>query len=152
MRNIPVTTCVVIYLLACSCYTPTQVKIENKSSVNKNIKVHYPESYQPPHDSLPGYDHELTDNAISIRDYYRYPVRTSVLSLDTVNRTYEFVIRPKHEVIIESFYPSRRPTYGQVFIIDNTDTVTLDRKRKDFTKRGGVWSYAIKDSNRSAAK
>ena len=46
-------------------------------------------------------------------------------------------------------WPASAPTYGQVFIIDNHDTIALQPKSKQFKKRprlmlGGSWTYAIK--------
>ncbi len=97
-------------------------------------------------DSLLTYDHTLTDNAISTRDYYRYPVKIPILSLDTVNRTYSFNLKANHEVIVESRWSVSTPTYGQMFIIDNLDTVELKKQGKIFKKRGGSWTYIINDN------
>ena len=128
--------------------------------VDKNIRVIYPADFKLPintkdrtNDSLLTYDHTMTDNTISTRDYYRYPVKTAILSLDTFNRTYSFKLKARHEVIIESRWPASVPTYGQIFIIDNSDTVELKRHGKNFKKTpklilGGSWTYTINDDKK----
>ena len=146
-----------ITLTFISCDPGIGVVISNKSKVGKTIRVIYPENFKLPintkgrtNDSLQTYDHTLTDNTISTRDYFRYPIKIPLLSLDTVNRTYSFNLKAKHEIIIESRWPASLPTYGQIFIIDNSDTVKLIRHGKDFKKRpklmlGGSWTYTITD-------
>ena len=143
-----------------SCDPGIGVVISNKSRVDKNIRVIYPATYKFPintkdrtNDSLQTYDHTLTENTISTRDYYRYPVKVPLLSLDTVNRTYSFNLKARHEVIIESRWPASLPTFGQIFIIDNIDTIKLIRHGKYFKKRpklilGGSWTHTINDDKK----
>ena len=146
-----------ITLTLISCDPGIGVVISNKSKVDKSIRVIYPENFKLPintkdrtSDSLQTYDHTFTDNTVSARDYYRYPVKIPVLSLDTVNRTYSFNLKAKHEAIIESRWPASFPTFGQIFIIENSDTIRLIRHGKDFKKRpklmlGGSWTHTIID-------
>ena len=140
-----------------SCDAGIGVVISNKSTVDRNIRVIYPTNFRLPinskdrtNDSLQTYDHTLTDNTISVRDYYRYPVKIPILLLDTINRTYSFNLKARHEVIIESRWPASLPTFGQLFIIDNTDTIKLVRHGRDFEKRPklllrGNWTHTIND-------
>ena len=146
-------TVLLLSIKASSCYEPIQVVINNKSRVDKNIRVIYPGHFRLPinrkhgtNDSLLTYDHTLADNAMSTRDYYRYPTKIPVLSFDTNNRTYSFNLKAKHEVIIETRWRASTPTYGQMFIIDNLDTIELKRHEKPFKKKGGSWEYTIDDS------
>ena len=92
-----------------SCMTGSEVVIKNRSHSDKTIRVNYPADLKLPinnvsrtNDSLNTYDHTLTANAISTRDYYRYPGKTAIIMLDTVNRTYSFNLKSGHDVIIES--------------------------------------------------
>ena len=142
-----------------SCDPGIGVVISNKSRVDRNIRVIYPENFMfstetinQTIDSLQSYDHTLTDNTISTRDYYRYPLKIPLLSLDTVNRTYSFNLKAKHDVIIERRWPATLPTFGQIFIIDNADTIKLINHGKDFRKRpklmlGGTWTHTIREDN-----
>jgi hypothetical protein len=77
-------------------------------------------------------------------------VRMPLLSMDTVARTYSFDLKAGHKIVIESRFPAGAPTYGQLVIIDNTDTAELKKHGKDFRKKpklvlGGSWIYTIKD-------
>jgi hypothetical protein len=145
---------ILLALTLISCDPGIGVAISNKSGVDRNIRVIYPENFQFPsntkehtNDSLQTYDHTLTGNRNS-GDYYNYPGKTPILSSDTVNRSYSFKLKDKHEVIVERRWPASLPTFGQMFIIDNTDTVKLLRRGKDFKKRaklllGGTWTHTI---------
>src|SRR5687768_15725355 len=89
-----------------SCIYGTRVGIHNKSTEDKTIQVHYPAGFRFPlqgmnKDSLPGYDHTLTGNAVTSYDHYRYPVRLPIVALDTVARTYSFTLKAKHEVVLQ---------------------------------------------------
>jgi len=133
------------------------VSVTNKSTTDKNIRVRYPANFRLPlnskeltNDTLQGYDLSLTGDAISIRDKYRYPVKIPVLMLDTIARTYSFILKAGQEVYVESRFPAASPTYGQVFIIGNTDTVVLKRHGKIFKKEpkllpGCSWNYTIRE-------
>jgi hypothetical protein len=151
---------VILFLLSViftSCDPGIGVVISNKSRFDKNIQVTYPSNYRLPintrdrtNDSLQTYDHTQTDNTINARDYFRYPEKIPILLLDTINRTYSFNLKAKHEVIIESRWPASLPTFGQIFVIDNIDTIKLVRHGKDFKKRpklllGGSWIHIITD-------
>jgi hypothetical protein len=137
-----------------SCWEPMQVVINNKSAVDQDIHVKYPPNSRLvidgiPHvnDTLQAYDHTLTANAISTRDYFRYPVKIAVQSLDTINRTYFIQLKAKHQVVVEARRKASALPWGQLFIMDNTDTVELRRRGGAFKKRGGSWTYVIQDTN-----
>jgi len=144
-------------LFITSCIVGTEVAVINKSKTDKNITVHYPADFRFPvsikgngKDSLNAYDISKTENAITTRDYYRYPVKVHISSLDTLNRTYSFTLKTGYKLILQDVYPTVTPAFGQVFIIDNTDTVMFDRSRKFFKKspkmgKGGSWKYTITD-------
>lgn len=131
------------------------VIINNKSGFDKNITVTYPANFKMPisesermNDSLTTYDHTLTDNTITVRDYYRYPTKTPILTLDTALRTYSFILKAKHEVVVEFRNKATAPTFGQTFMIDNAGIIELKRHGKDFKKSpkllpGGSWTYTI---------
>jgi len=138
---------IVVLVILVSCNYGFSVKLSNKTRESKTVQVIYPEDYNLPSviasGRLEGYDHSLTQNAITSRDYHRYPVTTKLISLDTINRSYTFELKSLHDVTIESRYPGKRPQFGQVFIIDEKDTVVLSRHGKDFRKRYGLWSHTI---------
>jgi hypothetical protein len=123
--------------------------IHNKSGADKNIRALYPSNHIKSlanTDSLPGYDHTLTANAFSSRDYHRYGVNIPIENLDTLNKAFTFLLKDKHQVIIETTWPVSSMPWGQSFIINETDTVVLHRKGKDFIKRGGSWTYTLKEN------
>jgi hypothetical protein len=147
-------------MVVTSCDPAASVTIVNKSRTDKNIRVIYPANFRLPldkmkrtNDSLQAYDLRTTANSISIRDHYRYPVSIPILSLDTANKTYSFNLKAGHEVFVEHSLPMTYPTFGQIFIIDNQDTVMLKRHGKIFRKSpklllGGIWSYTINDNEK----
>ena len=151
-------TFLLLLVILGSCDPRIAVVITNKSKVDKNIRVIYPAHFRLPinskegtNDSLLAYDHSMTGNYISLRDNYRYPLKIPILLLDTVARTYSFNLKAEHEVIIESRWLTSVPTYGQIFIIENADTIELKRHGKIFKKRpqlllGGSWTYTINDN------
>ena len=146
----------ILFITASISWSQVSVIIDNKSKVEKNIRVYYPSNFKMPideslgaNDSLKTYDHTLTDNTISVRDYYRYPSKTPILSLDTIVRIYSFNLKAKHEVVVEFRQQKNVPTYGQVFIINNVDTIEIKKHGKVFKKEpkllpGGSWVYTIK--------
>jgi hypothetical protein len=129
-----------------SCYYPAQVVLYNKSGTDKKIHVLYPASHRPvaATDSLKAYDHTLTANEFSTRDIYRYGVTIPLENIDTMSRSYSFLLKDKHEVIVESTWPVSTLPWGQSFIIKDADTIVFQRKGKWFKRRGGVWSFIIK--------
>jgi hypothetical protein len=136
-----------------SCDPAIGVVIANRTTTAKKIKVIYPPDFtfpgDTPHnlgirDSLKTYD-------LAVKDKYLHPTVIPMLSWDTVARTYSFNLSANHEAIVESRFLAPFPTFGQVFIIDNTDTVKLQRHGKDFRKRpkllfGGTWMHKITDN------
>ncbi len=133
-----------------SCDPAIGVAIVNNSKTDKNIRVEY-----PPHTRLPLYGRDTTTDSLktydlSLKDRYMHPGKIPILSMDTLKRTYSFNLKAGQEAFVESRFLATHPTYGQVFIIDNTDTVELKKKGKDFVKKpklsmGGTWKYTITD-------
>ncbi|HYF30578.1 MAG TPA: hypothetical protein VD993_05635 [Chitinophagaceae bacterium] len=144
---------VLLLAIVCtSCDPGIAVVIRNDSAVDKHVKVNSPSGTSIPID-------QRAVNPDSIRTYltvrpgagYVPPlVNVPKSSPDTSFRTYSFTLKPGYTAVIESRWPSAYPTYGQVFIIDNTDTVRLTRRGKHFKKSapriflGGTWSHSIK--------
>ncbi len=149
----------IVFLSICFCFISCDpgigVVISNRTAVERNIRVIYPEHFSLPvnfndqtNDSLQSYDLAALDRLKNTADYYKHLVRIPILSLDTVNRTYTFNLKAGHKVIIESRWPSALPTFGQTVIIDNTDTIRLTKKGTDFRKKpklmlGGTWTFTI---------
>src|SRR5689334_10339621 len=128
-----------------SCYYPAQVVLYNESGTDKSICVLYPASHRTitATDSLQAYDHTLTANAITTRDYYRYGLTIPLKNIDTVNRSYSFLLKNKHQVIVESSWPVSTLPWGQSFILNGSDTIVLQRKGKWFKRRGATWRFII---------
>lgn len=135
-----------------SCDPAIGVAIANKTNTDKQIKVIYPANFKFPgdieysfgiRDSIKTYDLNIADN-------YLHPFVTPRLFWDKVARTYVFNLKANHSATIESRFLATNPTYGQVFIIDNKDTIELKRHGKIFRKKpkltlGGTWIYTITD-------
>jgi hypothetical protein len=135
-----------------SCDPGIGLTISNKTSTDKKIKVIYPANFKFPgstqysfgiRDSIKTYDLNTADN-------YLHPFVVPRLSWDTIARTYSFDLKANYSATIESRFLATAPTYGQVFIIDNKDTIELKRHGKIFIKKpkltlGGTWTYTIKD-------
>lgn len=148
---------IALFLITFSSGAQVSVIINNKSSVDRNIRVWYPDNFKMPisesermNDSLTTHDHTLTANAISTRDYYRYPSKTAILNLDTATRTYSFILRAKHEVVVEFRNKATKPTFGQIFTIDGLGVIELKKHGKFFKKNpkllpGGAWTCTIAD-------
>ncbi|MDJ1469901.1 hypothetical protein [Xanthocytophaga flava] len=78
------------------------------------------------------------------------PIVIPMANWDTVVRTYSFILKANHGAVIESRFLAAFPTFGQVFIINQSDTIKLNKDSKDFIKRpklflGGSWTHSIKD-------
>jgi hypothetical protein len=135
-----------------SCDPAIAVVIQNKSKSDKHIKVLYPKELKFPgdheysfgiRDSIPTYD-------LSVKDNYLSPTVIAKTDWDTVARNYSFLLKKNYSAKIESRFLAGNPTWGQIFIIENVDTVKLEPKSKDFKKRpkitlGGTWTYTILD-------
>jgi hypothetical protein len=144
-----------------SCLVGTRVSIINKAKDDKSITVHYPANFRFPitlrgenQDSLPGYDISKTENSITSHDYYKYPAKVHITTLDTMSRTFSFNLKKGYELILQDTYPTVTPAFGLLFIIDYTDTVKFDRSGAFFKKhpkmgKGGRWIYRIIDDNRN---
>jgi hypothetical protein len=140
-----------VFLIACN--PGISVVIANRSSTDKEIRVAYPANFKLPMDvDLRSIDsltiYNLSEHYFSSRDRVMAAKRIPVVSLDTVARSWSFHLKAGHKAIVESRYPASRPTYGQVFIIDQADTIELKRREKVFVKRpklysGGSWTYTI---------
>jgi len=143
-------------LLFClsSCEPHIFVALKNHTNTDKEIKVIYPPGFKfggeerfdfTISDSIKTYAlDEPTNSANAII----IPFRSS----DTIARTYSFILKSNRKAIVEDRGFTAAPTYGQIFVIDNVDTVELKKHGKDFGKKprllwGGTWSHTIKDNN-----
>jgi hypothetical protein len=133
-----------------SCDPGIGLVISNKTAKEQTIKVVYPASFKFPGDNK--YNFGIRDSVKTyeqnVKYSYLYPLIVPRLAWDTVARTYTFNLKANHIAIIESWFGATHPTYGQVFIINNRDTVALKEHSKLFIKRpklapGGTWSYTI---------
>jgi len=147
--------CFLLMFCLCSCDPAIGVSLQNKTTTNKTITVIYPANFKFPGDS------GSTQNNFCLRDSvktfdladkenYLHPFIVPMLTKDTVARTYSFVLRPNYSATVESHFLAALPTFGQVFIINHTDTVKFIRNGKDFVKKpklmlGGSWTHTIKD-------
>ena len=136
-----------------SCDPAIGVAIQNKTSTDKNIKVIYPANFKFPGDSgTSQYNFCLRDSVktfnLAEKDNYLNPLIVPMLSKDTITRTYLFKLKANHSATVESRFLASLPTFGQIFIIDEIDTIKLERHGKDFIKRpklllGGSWTHTI---------
>jgi hypothetical protein len=146
-----ITTILILEAICCfSCDPSIGVAIYNKTNTDKQIKVIYPADFKFPgdtkysfgiRDSIKTYDLKIADN-------YKYPFAVPRLLWDTIARTYSFNLKANHSATIESRFLAADPTYGQLFIIDNIDTVELVRhgevsRKKPKITLGGTWTYTI---------
>lgn len=141
-------------LILMSCDPGIGVAIVNQSTTEKHLTVYYPPTFKfkgerdanhvgVMRDSIKIYDLTKTD-------YYFYPNTILKTSRDTTKRTYSFLLKPNQKAIVESRFLATVPTFGQIFIIDNKDTIELKARKNEFRKRpklflGGEWTYTIKD-------
>ena len=152
MTNKTITIWILLVVSFSSCDPAIGVVIANKTDTDKQIKVIYPANFKLPgaieysfgiRDSVKTYDLNIADN-------YLHPFVVPRVSWDTIARTYIFNLKTNHSATIESRFLAAYPTYGQIFIIDNKDTVELMRHGKLFIKKpkltlGGTWTYTITD-------
>ena len=139
-----------------SCDPGIGVVIINKTNADKKIQVIYPPNFKFPGD--PGDTHSgfmIRDSIktfdLAERENYLHPIIIPRMAWDSVARTYSFTLKANHEAVVESRFLAGAPTFGQVFIIDHTDTVRLKNHGGDFIKRpklslGGSWTHTIKDN------
>ncbi|MBX3252822.1 MAG: hypothetical protein KF862_01675 [Chitinophagaceae bacterium] len=138
-----------------SCDPSIGVAIQNKTSTEKTIKVIYPANFKFPGDSGGAQNNFCLRDSVktfdlSDKDSYLNPFIVPMLSKDTVERTYSFVLKPNYSATVEGRSFSSLPTFGQIFIIDQKDTIKLIRYGRDFVKKpklllGGSWKHIIKD-------
>jgi hypothetical protein len=135
-----------------SCDPGIGVAIANKSSSDKEIKVIYPSTFKFP--GATQYDLNIRDSVkifdLTKKEKYTTQAFIPYSSWDTVSRTYTFKLKSNQEALVENRFLTALPTFGQIFIIDNNDTIKLIRHGKDFIKRpklllGGTWTHTIKD-------
>lgn len=139
-----ITFCVLAIVLA-ACDPGIGVVIRNESSQDKYIQVKYPASMRDLYTNRPQY----VDTIMTYTDEPKSGKFTPMLSSDTIARTYSFNLKAGEYAIVESRWPATQPTFGQVFIIGNTDTVNLKPRSKLFKRKrfffvGGTWTYVIK--------
>lgn len=139
-------------LILASCDPGIVVSIVNRSTTEKHLTVYYPPTFKFKEDR--GADHfgALRDSIkiydLTKTDYYSYPNTILKTSRDTTKRAYSFLLKPNQKAIVEIRFLTTLPTFGQIFIIDNMDTVELKKGSKDFVRRpkltfGGEWAYVI---------
>jgi len=147
--------CILFALFFSSCDPAIGVALQNKTATDKTIKVIYPANFKFPGDSGSSqYNFCLRDSVktfdMADKDNYLHPFLVPMLAKDTIARTYSFVLKSGYSATVESRFLAALPTFGQIFIIDQTDTVELKRDGKDFVKKpklliGGSWTHSIKD-------
>jgi hypothetical protein len=147
--------CFLLILCLCSCDPAIGVALENNTTTGKTIKVIYPENFSFPGDSGASsqYNLCLRDSVktfdLADKDSYLHPFIVPMLTKDTTARNYSFILRSNYSATVESRFGAALPTFGQIFIIDQKDTVKLIRHGKDFVKKpklllGGSWTHIIK--------
>jgi hypothetical protein len=151
-KNIAVLTfCATLFS---SCDPGIAVAISNTTKKDKHIRVIYPQNYTFPGESrhntgilgaLPAY---RLDMPAESRHQFREVINYS--GWDTAAQTYTFTLKANYRAVVESRIITPFPTFGQVFVIDNTDTVRLEMHGKDFKKKpalflGGTWTHTIKE-------
>jgi hypothetical protein len=140
------------FLVACN--PGISVVISNNTASAREIKVIYPENFELPHDWY--YDYYPAPRG-SVRTYklnipFKYNKIATVVScthFDTAARTYTFTLPANYKAVVESRLNYSSPTYEQVFIIDNADTVILKKRSKKFKSKPPLflrssWVYTIK--------
>lgn len=149
MRTV-ITSLLFLTICLSSCDPAISVVIANKTNGDKKIKVLYPSGFTFPGD-IP-YALGIRDSIITYdlfdKDSYLHPLAIPKISWDTTARTYSFFLKENRSAIVESRFLAPFPTYGQVFIINDTDTIKLLTHGKDFKKRpklafGGIWIHSI---------
>lgn len=141
-----------ICLLACG--PSAFVAISNETNTDKRIKAIYPPKFILPGEVegplSSGKPDSIETYNLASEDIYKGKKFIPITSRDTVTRTYSFVLKANQRALIEARSFKGAPTYKQIFIIDDTDTVKLVRRGKAFEKRpklmwGGTWEYYITD-------
>jgi hypothetical protein len=139
-------------ILFSSCDPAIGVAIANKSNKEREIKVIYPENFTFRDDPGAQHAHHRRDSIRTLdlaqKDNYEHPIIIPYSSHDTTLRTYSFTLPANYSAVLESRFLSSLPTFGQVVIIDNKDTVTLLKGGRDFKRRaklmfGGTWTHTI---------
>jgi hypothetical protein len=138
-----------------SCDPGISVAIYNRTSTDKTIKVIYPPNFKFPGDTgSTRYNFCFRDSVktldLAVKDNYLHPVIIPMSSIDTTERTYSFTLKANYSATVESRFLVALPTFGQIFIINESDTIELKRNGNDFIKRpklllGGSWTHTIKD-------
>ena len=144
MRHLIVFTFLAV--TTCSCYYPAQVVMYNKSTSDKQVTLRTNGNnpvFPNGNDSLTAYDHARANNTISSRDYHRYGQQLPIHKSATNSNEYSFVLPANYRVIIHSSWPVSSLPWGETFIINGSDSVTLSKKGKAFRKKGGNWTYTI---------
>ena len=148
--------CFLLILGLCSCDPAIGVALQNKTTTDKTIKVIYPDNFKFPGDrgGSSQYNFCLRDSVktfdLADKDNYLHPFIVPMLTKDTIERTYSFILRANYSATVEGRFGAALPTFGQIFIINQKDTVRLIRHGKDFVKKpklllGGSWKHTIKD-------
>jgi hypothetical protein len=152
MKGLTILFIGLIGTLLTSCDPSIGVAIENRTKSDKQIMVIYPKEFKFPgdHEYSFGIRDSIKTFDLSIKDNYLKPTRVAKVDWDTLSRTYKFILKSNYSATIESRFLAVFPTWGQIFIIENYDTIKLEPKSKDFIKKpkitlGGVWTHKIID-------
>lgn len=142
---VPIACC----CLFTSCDPAIAVAISNKTTSPKHIQAIWPAGTPMPLYQDGKLSDSLLTTNLSIADYNNSRKMIPLESIDTVTGRYSFVLKPGYQAFVERRFLAVHPTLGQVFIIDQSDTIRLVHRGKDFTKRpkvypGGVWKHEIK--------
>src|ERR1700720_978176 len=131
MRLILIISVTGIIVCFSSCDPSYSVILSNKSRIDKRIKVLYTVDFKHfVKDSLSLYDNRIKAS----KRYLQKPIKTPILNFDTVQRTYSFLLNSNFDVFVEGASLAANPSYGQIFIIDNKDSVTLKKNDKTFRR------------------
>jgi hypothetical protein len=128
---------IIIMAIVSSCNRQAAIILTNQSLVDKNVRVTYPAgfaflNYQ---DSLQAWDLANTQNAISVRDRYRYSLKLPVAT-DPILRTVSFTLKAGHEVTVLGS-PTHVSTIRKTVILAGDDTL-------NYRKQNACWVFLIR--------
>ena len=134
---------ILIALSSASCDPAYSVILSNQSGKDRTVTAVYPDAFRKHLADTLG----IVDNRIKVTR--RQPSdygNIGLISKDTTQHTYSFVIPADKNVYIEGASFAAYPTWGQIFIIDGKDSVHLVKGNKQFKRTwfiGGNWTYTI---------
>lgn len=134
---------VIVISIFTSCDPGYSVILSNKSDRDIAVTAVYPDAFKK-HltDTLGTFDNRIKANRRKDSDYGS----SVVFARDTNLNTYSFVLKANQGVVVEGAAFAAYPTWGQLFILDNKDSVVLSAKKNKFRRSwfiGGNWTYTI---------